>query len=149
CHVRLPAMSQDASSTFVSPDELLRQIEPLSHAARTRRMVELGRHAATDPAVAATLDALEGGDWYARRLALQSCFGSRDGARVVRAIGDPSRIVRGLAVALAPLTCDDRQAETAVLAAPRAVRRALLRRLVHRGRRGPIDALLDRLAARG
>jgi hypothetical protein len=91
----------------VTPEELLAEVEPLSHAARVRRMVEVGRLAATDPTVSATLAELERRGHYERYLALQACFGSRDGAHALRAITDPSRGLRALATALVPLLCDD------------------------------------------
>ena len=43
---------------------LLRELDATTHAARMKRMVELGKLALTDPAIAKTLDALEGGGFY-------------------------------------------------------------------------------------
>lgn len=53
----------------MTPDELLQQLEPLTHDARMRRMVEIGRLATRDTSVAATLNALENGGFYERWLA--------------------------------------------------------------------------------
>ena len=47
----------------MTPDELLRELEPLTHDARMRRIVEVGRRAATDARVATTMATLELGGW--------------------------------------------------------------------------------------
>jgi hypothetical protein len=133
----------------MSPAELLRELEPLTHAGRMRRMVELGRAAARDSESAATLAALEAGGFRERHLALQSCYGSGDAAHVLRALVDPSGTICGLAARLVPVVCDDAQAEAALAAASHRTRRVLLRQLAKRGRRAPIDAFLASLAARG
>jgi hypothetical protein len=59
---------------------LLRELEPLTHAARMKRLMKLGQAAATDSGAAAVIAALENGDFYQRFLALHSCFGSRGSA---------------------------------------------------------------------
>jgi hypothetical protein len=66
-------------------DKLLRELEKLTHSGRVRRMVELGRTAAANPNTASLIDELEQGDFYERSLALQSCFGSKDGEHMLRA----------------------------------------------------------------
>src|SRR6266516_352016 len=104
----------------MSPAELLRELEALTHADRMRRMVEVGRSAAADPEIASTLASLAAGGFYERYLALQSCCGSGDGAHALRALADPSRTIRGLAVRLVPVVCDDAQAEAALSGAPQA-----------------------------
>src|SRR5881409_838179 len=133
----------------MTPEGLLRELEPLAHDSRMRRMVEVGRLAASDASVAATIAALEQGEFYQRWLALQACFGSQDGAHVARALRDPSRAIRGLAARLAALCCGDEQLPAALAGAPFAQRRTLLRRLLKRNRRAPIDTFLERLAATG
>ncbi len=105
-------------------------------------MVEVGRLAAVDGSVAATLAALEQQGFYERSLALQSCYGSRDGAHVVRAMSDPSSSIRALASQLLPMACDDTQVEEALEVVTRAYRRRLLRKLRQRGRQMPIDAYI-------
>lgn len=132
----------------MTPAQLLRELEPLTHCARVRRMVEVGRLARGDASAAATLAALEQGGFYERWLSLQACHGSRDAARVLRALTDPSRAIRGRARRLVPVVCDDAQAESAlerVSSLPE--RRRLVARLFASRRRAPIDSLLDRLAA--
>ncbi len=132
----------------MAPGDLLRELDGLTHAARMARMVEVGRQEAGDGSVARTIGALAGGGFYERRLALQSCFGSRDGARVLAALDDPSHAIRGLAISLVPLVCDDAQAALALERSPFAARRAIVRKLFTRGRQAPIDHFLDLLAAR-
>lgn len=73
-------------------DTLLKELESLPHSRRVRRMVELGKLG--DPVI----DELEKGDFYRRGLALHSCYGSRDRARIARFLQkDPSARLRGLA----------------------------------------------------
>ena len=70
-------------------------------------MVELGRTARSDAATAAILAALAGGGRYERYLAAQATFGSGDAAAVLRALADPTHMVRALAIQVVPLACDD------------------------------------------
>jgi len=111
------AATSDGQTTM-TPNGLLRSLAGLTHDARMRRMVEVGRLAAVDGSVAATLAALEQQGFYERSLALQSCYGSRDGAHVVRAMSDPSSSIRALASQLLPMACDDTQVEEALEVVP-------------------------------
>ncbi len=54
-------------------DELLDQLEALSHVERVRAMIALGRRG--DAEARELIAALERGDFYERFLALYSCFG--------------------------------------------------------------------------
>src|SRR5690348_5218068 len=91
----------------MTSDELLDQLETLSHVERVRAMIALGRR---DDAEARELIAgLERGDFYGRFLALYSCFGRADQAHVLRALADPSRLIRGLGARLAVRVLDDEQ----------------------------------------
>ncbi len=76
---------------------LLAQLEPLTHSARMKFMVEYGKN--PDQGV---LETLERGEVYQRQFALLARGVSQDSARVLRGLQDPSRIVRGLAVGLVP-----------------------------------------------
>ncbi len=128
---------------------VLTELRALSHNGRVARMVALGRAAATDKKTRALLDELARGEVFERRLVLKSCFTSRDGARVLAAVADPSRLVRGAARKLVALVCDDAQTLTA-LQQTYAVRQHLpvLLTLRRRGRLPPIDAFLTWLAER-
>ena len=86
---------------------LLRELEKMAHSARMRRMVELGRQARTDAGIVTLLDELAAGDFYRRSLAVQSCYGSDDGNRALRALDDPSAGLRTQAISLVALICDD------------------------------------------
>ncbi|MDP9352527.1 MAG: hypothetical protein M3P51_13455 [Chloroflexota bacterium] len=132
----------------LSPDSLLNELESLPHDARLHRMVEVGRLSVTDGFVASTLDALERLGFYERRLAVASCYGSRAGARVLWALGDPSRNIRALALSLVPLACDDEQVLEAFDHLRWDCHKPLLRRLYKARRQAPIDAHLERLAER-
>ena len=131
--------------------ELLQELAPLSHPERVARMIELGRAARTDKKAAALLDDLwrvQGDSGaYARRLVLKSCFGSRDGGRVLSALSDPSRLLRGGARKLVALYCSDEQA-IAALKTMWYVRQHLpvLQSLRKRRRTAPVDGFLDWLA---
>ncbi|MFO0754914.1 MAG: hypothetical protein U0359_00365 [Byssovorax sp.] len=121
------------------------EVELLRHRDRVRRAVELGRAArAGDAEARATIDRLgESSEAYERLLALLSVHGSRDGERVVRAIGDVSRTLRSTAARLAPRYCDDAQVGQALRAiVERAVLRRTLARLLRARRRAAIDAFL-------
>jgi hypothetical protein len=109
--------------------DLLRSLEPLAHDARVRRMVELGRQARSDNRTASLIACLEQGDWYARSLALYSCYGSADGAHALRALADPSQGLRSLALRLVALVCDDVQAQQTLVALPARAQEVLLKRL--------------------
>ena len=130
---------------------LLPELGALSHVERTQRMVALGQAARDDGATRELLGELwrtEGDAGpYARRLVLKSCYGSRDGARVLQALSDPSRLLRAGARKLVALCCDDTQA-TGALQTTWYVRQhlPLLSRLWAAGRLAPIDAFLDWLA---
>lgn len=127
---------------------LLQELEPLSHPQRVARLIELGRLARTDKKSAALLSELWDTDdpsaAYARRLVLKSCYSSRDGGRVLQALSDPSRLVRGAARKLIALCCDDEQALSA-LQTMWYVRQHLpvLKALRQRDRTTPIDKFLD------
>lgn len=108
-------------------------------------MVELGRTAITDSQLATTLTTLEQGGFYERFLAIHACSGNRDGAHVLRSLTDPSRIIRGLAINLTTLVCDEEQLRQALTLVPRDGRRALLWKLHHHDSQGIIDEFLAQL----
>jgi cellulose synthase operon protein C len=113
---------------------------PGTHRHRVQGAIARARRGAID----------EPSDVAGRRLAGAATFGDRDGARALQLIGDDSRRVRGVALVVAPLACDDDQA-TAALRVAWSIRgeRPLLRRMARRGRTAAIDAFLDGLAADG
>ena len=79
-------------------NDLLQEFQRLSHSERVQRMVDLGRRARSDMAAAAVLTALEHGGFFERWLAyFHACYGSRDGAYVLRTLSDPSQAIRSAA----------------------------------------------------
>ncbi len=132
----------------MTPEQLLQICETLTHNGRMRYMFELGRATFADASIASTIAVLQHGDVYQRALALQSCFGSRDAAHVLRALADPSRSIRALALGLVAVICSDAEVQTALSSLPLAMQRALLRRLHRRNRQAPIDTFLETLASR-
>jgi hypothetical protein len=125
-------------------EELLAQLETLTHAGRVQTMIELGRR--SDAESQAIVSELEHGDFYERFMALYSCFGSRDSAHVLRALADPSRIIRGLALRLLPLVCDEAQLQNALKSAPAQMRLPLLWKLRQHQQQRAIDRFLETLA---
>lgn len=140
----IPDLSQDATA-----DALLVELEKLSHADRVRRMVELGHRASTGDSMAtATLQALSiRTGFYERFLVVESCYGSRNGAQVLQALSDPSRILRRLALRLVPIVCTDEQVLAALEGASRKIQAVLLLGISRRRRSSVTDAFLERLAA--
>ena len=131
--------------------QLLRDLEPLTHDDRVRRLIAIGRSAAGgDARSAAILAELAAGGVYERLLALHACQGRGDGDLPARLAGaDPSRLIRRMALPLVARLADDDAALAALLASSPADRLALLRQLRRRGRTAPADALLEALAASG
>jgi hypothetical protein len=132
----------------MTPEQLLQDCENLNHNRRMYRMIELGRLAASDPDVRETIEAFTRGDFYQRMLATQSCFGSHNSAQVLRALNDPSRGIRALAISLAALVCSDDELQSVLDTLPLALKESLLRHLHRQRRQRPIDAQLEALAAR-
>ena len=129
----------------MDPEYLLLELADLPLKARMKRVYELGR----DPGAAPVLDAWESGDAWARRLALQSCYGARDGARVVRMSGDVSRTARSFARRVAVEVCDDAQLLQIFAPLPAKIQRRLLVALLKNGRREAVDVLLESVRERG
>ena len=134
---------------MTTADTILTRLEPLTYDARMREIVALDRAGRDDTDLVAALADLEARGFYERHLALMSCYGSGDGVHALRALADPSRLLRGLAIALVPRVCDDAQAVRALATLQPQDRRRLAKRLWLKRRLDPIDAVLGRLAADG
>ena len=124
---------------------LLLELADLPIDARMKRAYQLGRDANAEP----VLQRWENGNGFERRLALQSCYGSRDGARVVRMASDQSRLVRNLALCLAAEVCDETQLTQIFEPLDERARRRLIVLLLKKRRRVAVDALIESLRARG
>ncbi|HEY7357942.1 MAG TPA: HEAT repeat domain-containing protein, partial [Ktedonobacterales bacterium] len=111
-----------------------------------RRMIALGRQ--RDDESRALLAEMERGGFSERFLALYACFGSRNGAHAARALSDPSRTIRGLAIRLVAQLCDESQLAEVLATVPVQVRRRLLWKLTPQ-HQASVDAYLERLAQRG
>lgn len=109
-------------------------------------MVELGQAAPHTPDIASILATLAQGNFYERFLSLYACFGSTDGAHVLRALTDPSRSIRAVAIRLVPLACDEEQMRQALARIPADGYISLLWKLRHHGHFTLIDDFLDQLA---
>lgn len=128
-------------------ETILEAIEPLDHVGRVRAMLALGRRAAAEPEVRAAIAELSAGDFMGRYLALHTCFMSRDPALVMRGLADPSRIVRGLALRLAPLVFSADELVAAFAGIAPQVRIAFLVHMRKQHLMAAIDAVLATPAA--
>lgn len=128
-------------------EQLLKELESLTHSQRMARMVEIGRQSLQNEPLRALLAELEEGNGYQCRLALQACYGSRNSAPVLRLLNDSSRLVRGLSLHLAPFVCSDEQLLDLLHSAQARLRRVLFRDLSKRRRTPVIDRYLEELAA--
>lgn len=90
-------------------EDLLLELAMLSHVARMQRLVDVGREALSNAAVAAVLQELACGEMHERGFVLQACHGSRDGELILGMLGDSSRLIRSLSVKLVAVVCDDAQ----------------------------------------
>lgn len=125
------------------------ELDATHNKGRLSRALDLGRDAATRPEALALLDGLAAGDAYERRLGLFASYTLADGARVLRALEDPSRRVRSLAFTLVPLRCDDAQAFEALQVAFSLRRDRVLAVYLRAGDRSAVvDRHLDWLAPR-
>ncbi|MDJ0365199.1 hypothetical protein QMK33_08540 [Hymenobacter sp. H14-R3] len=132
----------------MSIDVFLAELETIPYDNRVQRMVALGQQARTDAAAASLLQTLATADgFYERQLALLACYGSADGAHVLAALADQSRLLRGLALSLVAHVCTDAQVRLAFGSLTRKTQPKLLRNLRQRGRHAAVDALLEELAA--
>lgn len=128
----------------MTQDELLQELATLNYSGRMRRMYEVGRLALTDNEAATILTAMEQGGTYERLLSLQACYGNRDSEHILRALADPSGLVRHLAIWLVVKVCDDAQVERAFELVSPHLLTLLMRRLAHKNRQKVIDAFLQK-----
>ena len=123
----------------MNAQKILAELANLPVAARMKRLTELGR----DAKAADVLQGWENGDGFERRLALQSCYGSRDGARVARMASDSSRLTRNLALTISVEVCDLSQLEQIFAPLNDKSRRHLLVLLLRKKRRAEANALIE------
>lgn len=121
--------------------ELLEQLETQTHGERVAAMIALGRQAGAESR--AIIAQMEQGNVYERMLALYSCFGSRDGAHALRALNDPSRLIRGLATRLAPHICGESDLLATLPTVSFSVRPRLLAQLRRHGLVRVVEHYLD------
>jgi hypothetical protein len=127
--------------------ELYQKLSTSPHHDRVKELLALGRQAKQDTSAAALLSQLSQGDPFAKKCALISCFGSQNGEMILRAVSDPSRMVRGLALRLVVRFCNDAQTiEALQLSQQRRQHMPIIRGLVRRRRFAPIDRFVESLA---
>jgi hypothetical protein len=126
-------------------ESFLTELSAVTHHARMRRMVDVGRRSAAGDADASELIAAlaRHDNPYGRLLAAQAAHGSRDGGLVLAGLRDASRCVRARAAKIVAVVCDDAQAaEALALVLPGEPRSRLTARLAKRGRTAVVDAFL-------
>lgn len=131
----------------MTTEQLKQQLESLTYRNRVRRMVELGRQALTNATVRGILDSLEQGDFYERLLALNSCYGSYDGAKIIRALSDSSHLIRSKAIQMIVPLVDDTQVEIALNTVTLKECRYVLKQLLKWHRCSCIDTFINQLAS--
>ncbi|WP_165245528.1 hypothetical protein [Paludisphaera soli] len=122
--------------------------ESISHSARVRKAVEVGRRSRSDPSAARLLRDWSSGGFTQRLLATFACHGSRDPAVLLTMAADPSRTIARIAVSVLCDVGDD----DSLLAAlrdvpPRRAARALFR--LRSSRPDVVDRLVTERATEG
>jgi hypothetical protein len=92
--------------------------EALSHSARVRKAVELGRQSRSHATAARLLREWGAGGFTQRLLATFACHGSRDSAALLALTADPSRTVARVAISVLCDVGDDDSLLTALRALP-------------------------------
>lgn len=131
---------------------LLAEIEPLTHHARIRRMIDVGRAAAQgDEGARLVIGELHrSAEAHERLMALQSVFGSRDGAPVVAGITDVSRTIRRRASRMiTKFGSDDEVARGLSGIVEKHVLLRTIATLVRRKRFAAVDAYLEARLQKG
>lgn len=141
----MTASCAEAVQFRMTLSELLDALDGLTHAARQKRLVDLGRLSTTDTSAKALLSELAGSDdAYARTLVVASLFGSRDGALALQLLTDRSRAVRQRALCAAAVVCSDAEAARALeLCVTTKARDRLASMLRARKRVAPIDRFFE------
>jgi cellulose synthase operon protein C len=130
-------------------ETLLQELDATPYTQRIQRMIELGRLSKEQPHLAELISQLWRGGSYERRLALYSCYGSKDGAKVLASVSDPSRLVRSLSFVMIAPTCNDAQALEALEVAYSRRRHLPVMQMLRKKRRYvPVDIFLERLLAK-
>lgn len=126
----------------------LRDLEKISHDERTRRMVDLGRRISVDSKAAQIIESLSQLGFYERLLALRSCYGSKNATQAIKALSDPSNLIKQQALKLVILYCTDEQVAETLHVLPAKLRPKLLGQLQNRRRFAALDRFVAELSQR-
>lgn len=122
--------------------------EALSHSARIRKAIEVGRESRSDATAARLLRDWGSGGFTQRLLATFACHGSRDSATLLTLTADPSRTIARAAMSVMCNVGDDDDLLTALRNLPaKRTERALFR--LRRPRQGVVDRFISERAAEG
>ena len=128
--------------------DLTAEREALSHSARVRKAIEVGRESRSDISAARLLRDWASGGFTQRLLATFVCHGSRDSASLLALAADPSRSIARLALSVLCDVGDDDSVLVALRSLPiKLTARAHFR--LGRSRRGVVDRFVDERAAVG
>ncbi len=151
----MPEPNADAQNTVENTDIdfdtdfLLAELELVPYSERVRRMVVLGQASRDEAHAQAVIETLAKRDgFYERLLVLHSCRGSQNGARILTALGDASRMVRNFAVKLVPAVCTNDEITKALESVSHKTRLVLLRGLWKHKRQAAIGPFLQAAARR-
>lgn len=122
--------------------ELPAEWELISHVARVRRAVELGRQSRSEPTAARLLSELRTGGFTQRLMSAFACHGSRDSAVLLALTADPSRTIARVAFSVMCDVGDD----DSLLAALRSLPAKRAARALS-GLRRPRPQVVDRFVA--
>jgi cellulose synthase operon protein C len=132
-------------SAHTTVGDWLEAVEVLDHVPRTRRAVDLGRAAQSDPNARQIVEELRGSaSTYAPSLALASAYGSRDGRLVVTFLSDRSRCLRARASKMLVHLGDDDACSGALGRLPTLRLKRVASSLRKARRFEPLDAFLVR-----
>lgn len=126
---------------------ILAQVEPMSDPQRWRHMLELGRRARIDEAVRDQIYALAAAtNFFPRRLAVMSSFGSGDADIIAAALTGPSLKLSSLAQQAAVAHFSEEQLAELAIRLPTRRRKHLLQRCAQKHLTGVIERVFDRLS---
>ncbi len=127
-------------------DQLLAEFEQLSYAQRIKRMVGLGQQASNNPQIGQLIAQLaQSNSIYQRRLALWSCYGSRDSSLIRRFIEDPAQSLIHLAIKLIVVYGNDADVAASLSQLAQPFWRKTLKLLAQQRRFKLVDAFLATL----
>jgi len=129
-------------------NQLLQELDAISHAGRVRRMALLGRDAAGTKQLNNLLDELQGGDTYEQMLGLFASIAARDGNRVLTILQSESVLLRNYAAPACWAVTDDEALAAVVLKAAPDTRKRLIKAIAKQRRTALAEKLFPEIRAK-